>query len=123
MRKPISRPLHGLADYAYATLLSTAPEWAGFKAESRAVTLSRLLSAGALAYTLGTRAEWGLFRILPFKVHLAIDGPAAALTALAPWLFGFSRNTRARKAFLAFGIFGGTVTLLSRPEELPPKVA
>jgi hypothetical protein len=120
MRKPISRPVHGLADYAYATLLSTAPEWAGYQEARGAVTLSRLLSAGALAYTLCTRAEWGVFRLLPFKVHLAIDGPAAALTTLAPWVFGFSQNRRARNTFLAIGLFGTTVALLTRPEEQPP---
>jgi hypothetical protein len=119
MKKPISRPLHGLADYSYAALLATAPEWAGYNTDKKALTWSRLLSAGALAYTLTTRAEWGLWQILPFKLHLAIDRPVSALTALAPWLFGFSRNPRARNTFLAFGLFGGTVTLLTRPEELP----
>ena len=119
MKKLISRQAHGLADYAYACLLSTSPQWAGYRAETRALLLSRLLSAGALTYTLCTRAEWGLFRVLPFRVHLAIDLPAAALTALAPWLLGFSRNRPARNSFLGIGLFGCAVTLLTRAEEQP----
>ena len=119
MRKPISRQAHGLVDYAYASMLSTSPEWAGYQEERRALLLSRLLSAGALTYTLCTRAEWGLFRILPFRVHLAIDLPAAALTALAPWLLGFSHHRPARNTFLGIGLFGCAVTLLTRPEEQP----
>jgi hypothetical protein len=120
MKKPISRPLHGLADYGYAALLASAPAWAGYKAEKKAVSMGWLLSSGALAYALATRAEWGMLRVMPFKVHLAIDVPAAALTALSPWLFGFSHNTRARNTFLALGLFGATVRLLTRQEEQPP---
>jgi hypothetical protein len=38
---------------------------------------------------------------------------------LAPWVFGFSRHTRARNTFLGIGLLASAVILLTRPEEQP----
>ncbi|MGF7215235.1 hypothetical protein GGR92_001375 [Spirosoma lacussanchae] len=120
MNKPISRQQHGLADYTYAPLVATAPETLGFSDNQTATTLCRLLGGGVLAATLFTRAEWGLVKAIPFKTHLTLDVMSGALATAAPWLFGFSRNTRARNAFLAMGatslVVGG---LLTQSNEMP----
>jgi hypothetical protein len=119
MNQPISRVQHGIADYGYIPAVALAPNLVGFEDEKKASNLSRIISGGVLLTTLATRAEWGLFKVLPYKAHLAADVAVSALSASAPWLFGFADNKKARNTFLVMGAFGMLVTLLSRPEEMP----
>ena len=119
MQKPISRPLHGVADFSYVAVVSTAPETIGFTEDQTATTLCRILSGGALLYSLFTRYEWGVASIIPFKAHLMADAVANSFALSAPWLFNFSRNKRARNTFLAAGMAGLTITLLTQPDEMP----
>ena len=119
MNQPISRVQHGFTDYAYIPLVASAPYLLGYKDNKTAATLSYVLSSNVLATSLFTRAEWGVFKVIPYKVHLALD-VVAGLTALsAPWLFGFAKDPKARTAFLAAGAFGLLAGLLSKPEEMP----
>ena len=118
MEQPISRQQHGFIDYAYVPLVASAPEWVGFKDESTATNLTRLLSGSVLVATLLTRAEWGLVKLIPFKAHLLTDATVSALVMTAPWLAGFAQNTRARNTFLAIGAVGIMASLLTKPEEM-----
>ncbi|KAA5543932.1 SPW repeat domain-containing protein [Adhaeribacter rhizoryzae] len=119
MEKPINRFVHGIIDYKYAALVSAAPELAGFKDEEKtATTLCRVMGSGALMYSVFTRYELGLFRVMPFKTHLMIDFAANALAVTAPWLFGFYRNERARNVFLGAGLLGLAVGSLTQTQEM-----
>lgn len=120
MNKPIPRQMQGfLADYPYAAWVSTAPESVGFTDERAAAILCRLLGSGAALYVVLTRAEWGRVPALSMKAHLAMDLAAGVTALAAPWLMGFTGNTRARNTFLvmaAAGLLGG---LLTQPDEMP----
>lgn len=59
-----------------------------------------------------------MFRIMPYKAHLAADTAVGLFALAAPWLFGFSHNERARNAFLVMGAFGIAAGSLSQPEEM-----
>ena len=118
MEKPISRKMHGAADYAYAALTAVLPELAGFEEEEKAKLLSRIISAGTLTYTLFTRAEWGLIKAIPFKVHLATDFTAGIFALGAPCIFKFAANKKARNAFLAIGLTSVVASLLTEPKEM-----
>ncbi|PNY79479.1 SPW repeat domain-containing protein [Deinococcus koreensis] len=119
MAKPISRRLHGAADYSYAAAIVAAPRLFGFQDDSTAVRTCQVMGAGVLLATLLTRAEWGAVRVIPFRTHLAADFGAGLLAMGAPWLFGFSGNARARTAFLAFGATSVLASRLTQPEEMP----
>lgn len=118
MNKPISRQMHGAADYSYATLFSAAPELIGYKDEKTAAGLSRIVGGEVLLASLLTRYELGLIKVIPFKTHLAADVVAGLLTAGAPFLFGFSENRRARNFFVGMGIFSIMAGLLTEPKEM-----
>ncbi|WP_198170292.1 SPW repeat domain-containing protein [Mucilaginibacter arboris] len=118
MKKPISRKMHGGADYAYAALAAVLPELAGFEEEEKAKLLCRIIGCGTLTYTLFTRAEWGLFKLIPFKAHLITDFTAGIFTLGAPWLFNFSQNKKARNAFLAIGLTSVVASILTKAEEM-----
>ena len=119
MNKPITRVQHGFTDYSYVPLVSSAPHLVGFTENKTAATLCYVLSSTILASSLVTRAEWGVFKVMPYRAHLVLDtvGGLAALTA--PWLFGFAKDRKARNTFLAAGLFGLMAGLLSKPEEMP----
>jgi hypothetical protein len=119
----IPRPLHGVADYLYVPTVAAAPDLFGFAHNQKAARICRVVSGGVLASTLLTRAEWGVLKLMPYKVHLLLDF-AAGLGAMGmPWLAGFARDRRARNTFLAIGAISVGASLLSgvfsQPEEMP----
>jgi len=119
MEKPISRRQHGFADYSYVPLTLALPKLAGFEHHKKAVLLTRVISSSVLVSTLFTRAEWGVFKKIPFKAHLALDVAMGALVTSAPWLFGFSHHKAARNAFLAIGAVSVLAGSLTQPDEMP----
>lgn len=119
MKKPITRQMHGwVTDYPYVALVSTAPETVGFTGVQPAVVLCRVLSGSILVSSLLTRAEWGVFRAMPYKAHLLFDVLGGVLTLGSPWLFGLSRHEKARDAFVTAGIFGILAGTLSQEDEM-----
>ncbi|PSR53100.1 hypothetical protein AHMF7605_05945 [Adhaeribacter arboris] len=121
MKQPITRQMHGFADYSYIPTITAAPELFNFKEEKTAATLCRILGGKLFLSTILTRAEWGIVKVLPFKAHLALDLAAGIFTVGAPWLFGFADNTKARNAFLAFGLTSIAAASLTEPTELGEK--
>jgi hypothetical protein len=118
MEKPISRQVHGIADYAYAPLVFAASKIVGFEENKQAVTLCKAIGAGVLASTISTKAEWGIVRLVPFKAHIALDVAVSLFSLAAPWIFGFAKNEKARNTFIAMGAVGAVVTSLTRVEEM-----
>jgi len=118
MSKPISRPMHGVLDYGYAAAIAASPNLFGFSDQSTATLLMRVLGGAVLLTSLCTRYELGLFRVLPFKMHLAGDALAGVFSLAAPFVFGFSGNERARNTFLAFGVLALVVASLTQPDEM-----
>ena len=94
MTKPISTKAHGVLDYTTSAALLAAPELFGLKDVRAAALLPRLAGASAAAYSTVTDYELGLRRLLPMRMHLALDGMSGALLAASPWLFRFARNGR-----------------------------
>lgn len=119
MEKPISRRQHGFADYSYSVLTLALPKLAGFEHHQKAVLLTRIVSSSVLVSSLFTRAEWGVFKKIPFKTHLALDVAMGVLVTGAPWLFGFSHHKAARTTFLALGAVSILAGTLTKPEEMP----
>ncbi len=119
MKQPLTREQHGVVDYAYVPVVAALPAVVGFDRDDVPAQLARLISSGVLVSTLATRAEWGVVRVVPFKVHLALDAVTSALAMAAPWLFGFAKDERARNTFVAIGLLGLVVGALTQPEEMP----
>ena len=119
MTKPISRPLHGFIEHNYIAAVATAPRFMGFEDDAKATLVCRAFGAGVLAASVFTRAEWGFIRVIPYRAHLTIDLLSSIAALGVPWLFGFAGDARARNTFLAMGVSGLIVSLLSEPEEMP----
>lgn len=119
MKKPITRTVHGIADYSYAALITAAPKLVGFENEKTAKLLCYGLGGGALLYSLFTRYELGVFRIMSLKTHLAIDVAANVFALAAPWILGFSHNKRACNTCLVAGAQGLLLTAFTETDEMP----
>jgi hypothetical protein len=111
--------LHGIGDYIGGVLLVLSPYIFGFADGGIAQWLPMAFGAAALVYTVFTRFELGLVKVMPMPVHLALDGLGGLLLAASPWLFGF-----ASVVFLPHLIFGlleigASLTTKTQPEGLP----
>ena len=71
-----------------------------------------------LVASLTTRAEWGLIRVMPHKLHLLADVVVGLFAVLSPFLFGFADHHVARNALIVFGPFGIMAGTLSPSDEM-----
>lgn len=86
----IPTKVHGALDYIVAIALIFAPWIFGFSnVGGAAVVIPIVLGIGLFIYSLFTRYEWGLVKVLGMPYHLIIDLIAAAFLALSPFIFGF----------------------------------
>lgn len=88
--KFIPTKVHGALDYIVALALIFAPMIFGFMSVGGwAVIVPMVLGAGLFLYSLFTRYEWGLVKVLGMPYHLIIDGVASIVLVLSPFIFGF----------------------------------
>lgn len=109
--KFISSKVHGILDYIVAALLFFAPIIFGFQSVSgAAVMVPMILGITLAAYSLCTQYELGVFKLIDFQYHLAIDVFAAVFLAVSPFLFGFI--DQAMNAWLPHILVGVAVVLV-----------
>lgn len=91
MYHPFLTPtLHGLLDYAAAAGLIVLPFLLDLGAVSPLASgLSVVAGIGLVAYSLATDYAFGVFRLLPFRLHLMLDVAAAIVFLAAPFVFGW----------------------------------
>jgi hypothetical protein len=111
----IPRPVHAALDYVYGVTALIAPEVMRVEDE-RARELSRAIGVAALLSGLTTRHEGGVVNLVDFNTHLMLDTIGAALGLAAPWLLGFSEDTRARKTIIGLALLEAGVVMLSEPD-------
>jgi cbb3-type cytochrome oxidase subunit 1 len=86
----ISTKAHGIIDYIVAVLLIAAPYILGFANGGAAQWVPMLLGASIIVYSLLTRYEMSVAKLIPMPLHLGIDAIGGLLLIASPWLFGFA---------------------------------
>ena len=110
--KLFSTRTHGVLDYSSVVLLLALPRALGW---SKAVT--NLLTGSALVtlvYSLVTRYEAGVFKVLPMPAHLALDR-ASGLALGAVGLMTKEPGS-VRAALLGLGLFEVTASLTTETQ-------
>ncbi len=102
MKKFLSPTVHGVVDYLVVLSFLIAPSL--FHFSDNAATLSYVVAAAHLTYTLITRFPLGIVKAIPFPIHGTIELVAALSLFLLPWLFGFSQDDSARTWFIGSGV-------------------
>jgi len=87
----VTKDLHALIDYPVALLLMTAPLLLGLgESHPAAKWLGIGTGVAALILTIFTDHKLGLIRVLPYPLHVAVDGLVGLTFLVAPFVFGFS---------------------------------
>lgn len=103
-----SRKFHALIDYPVGLGLIALPFLLGLGATNPlAMWLSVATGVAALVLTALTDHETGLIKVLPYKLHLAVDGLVGVVFVAAPFVLGFSGLDAAY-----YWVMGGTVLLV-----------
>lgn len=87
----VTKTIHAYLDYPVALSLMAAPFLLGLGASH---PMARWLAVGtgvaAFVLTLLTDHQLGVFRVLPYWLHLTVDFLVGAVFAIAPLAIGFS---------------------------------
>ncbi|MCU0510669.1 MAG: hypothetical protein MUC34_20330 [Anaerolineae bacterium] len=115
--KLISSKTHGVIDYVAAPLIFALPRLLKFP--KRLVTMFTFVAAFHALYSVFTKYELGLVKVLPYKGHLALDTALATATVAAPVMFTEARP-RVAPILVAMGLVEGLITaasLINRPKK------
>lgn len=87
----VTKTIHAWLDYPVAMALIALPFILGLGASSPlALTISPVVGVAAFLLTVFTDHHLGLIRVLPYKLHLAVDLTVGALFLILPFALGFS---------------------------------
>lgn len=87
----VTQKIHSWLDYPVAISLMALPFIMGLgQSNSLALWLSVGTGVAALVLTLLTDHETGVLRVLPYKLHLAVDFAVGIVFAVAPFVLGFA---------------------------------
>jgi hypothetical protein len=115
--KPISTRTHGMLDFATAGALCIVPRL--LRLDARVTMLLTAAGAGAVAYSLVTKYEYGLMPLLPMKGHLVLDAGSGLSLCAAPIVMG-TQDPMARNLLLGMGVWEIAAALMTqtRPQRV-----
>ena len=112
----VTRNIHAYLDYPVAFALMGLPFLLGLgQSNPIALWLSVVTGMAAFVLTVLTDHHLGIWRVLPYKFHLAVDLLVGITFLFAPSLFGFSGLDAS--FYWLNGIVVVAVISLSAPEE------
>ena len=111
----VTKTIHAYLDYPVAVALLAAPFILGLgESGPLAFWLSIATGAAAFVLTLLTDHHLGVFKVLPYKLHLTVDALVGVVFVLAPFALSFSGLDK-----FYYLVIGGTVLVvvgLHKPE-------
>ncbi len=112
----ITKSIHAYLDYPVALALIALPFAIGLgQSGPLALWLSVVTGVAAFALTLLTDHQFGVVRVLPYKLHLTVDGMVGAVFLTAPFVLGFQGMDAAY--YWTLGATVAVVVSLHKPEE------
>lgn len=112
----ITKTIHAYLDYPVALVLIVMPFLFGLgEVNVLALWLSVGTGVAAFVLTVLTDHHLGLVRILPYSLHLAVDGAVGVVFVVAPFVLGFSGLEL--WYYLALGLTVLVVVSLHKPED------
>lgn len=87
----VTKEIHSWLDYPVAFALIALPFLLGLgESHDYALTISPIIGAAAFLLTVFTDHQTGLIRVLPYKLHLAVDLAVGVLFLILPFALGFT---------------------------------
>lgn len=114
----ITKEIHAYLDYPVAISLMVMPFVLGLGTTNPlAFVLSFTTGIAAFVLTVLTDHHLGVFKVLPYKLHLTVDGLVGATFVAAPLLLGFVGIE-----FWYYVVFGVTVLLVVSLHKSEPQM-
>ena len=114
----VTKNIHAYLDYPVAALLMAMPFLLHLgSSHPLAKWLSVATGLAALMLTIFTDHKLGVFRVLPYSVHLAVDFLVGVVFVIAPFALGFSGLDAMFYWANAAAVL--TVVSLHKPEDVP----
>lgn len=112
----IPRFFHGFLDYVVGIFVAALP-WIFGLPPGLASQIPVVMGLGAVAYSLLTKYELGVIKIIPFRVHLVLDFASGVFFIAAPWIFRLHEGT---EPYLAIGLFEIGAAMFTQPDAKGP---
>ena len=109
--KLISSKVHGLLDYISVVVLALSPQLFGMRFYPGA--LSYALACVHFVLTFFTDFEFGFVRMIPLRIHGAIEVSVSVVLLLVAGLFAFQHDATAFYFYATFALFLFFVWLFS----------
>lgn len=106
--------LHGFLDYVFGLFVAASPWLLGFADGTIGMYIPIVMGLGAMVYSLLTRYELGVIKIIPFHVHLIIDAISGVLLLASPYIFHLPE--RSGNPLFWFGLFEIGAVLFTNPK-------
>lgn len=113
--KILTPKIHGWLDYVAAIALIGVPFAIGLS--ELALWFSVAAGSGLILYSLITDYSASVAKLIPFGVHLWLDGAAAIAFIVAPFVFGWTGAVMTYYVVMGVGVL--LVVALSAKEEPP----
>jgi len=113
--KFISMRAHEAIDCIASLVFIVSPFMFGFNDGRAAEWVPIIIGIVLFLMALCTRYGLGVVKIIPFKMHVAMDVVAGLLLALSPWIFGFHHYIWL--PHLILGILEMGAALMTRTEQ------
>jgi len=105
--------VHGVTDYLTAGTIMAIPRL--LKWPTRITQFMTMVGLGTIAYSLLTKYELGLIKLLPFKAHLGLDAINGAMMAASPILLQ-EKDRNIAAILIGIGAMELGITAMSEPE-------
>jgi hypothetical protein len=109
---------HAVVDHLVGPTLMFAPELLGLKDDRKAALVPRLTGATEALYSNLTDYELAMKRILPMRVHLALDALGGLALGAAPWALGTAK--RGKRHWLPHAVIGAMEVALALTTKTEP---
>ena len=112
----VTKTIHAWLDYPVALALIGLPFLLGLgTSHTLALFIAPVVGLAAFVLTVFTDHHFGVIRVLPYKLHLAVDLTVGVMFLLLPFAFGFTGLDAA--FYLVNGAAVVAVIGLSKPED------
>jgi hypothetical protein len=109
--KILDPKIHGILDYAVVVAFAVAPSVVGLAGLPAAILYA--LAAIHLLLTLVTDFPLGVAKIVPLRVHGAIELIVSLALVALPWILNFSSDPTARVFYVVAGVVIFAVWLIT----------
>lgn len=111
----IETKTHAYIDYSVGIILIAAAYLLNFRLENVPNTVLFAVGAWSLLYSILTKYELGLIKILPIQIHLMLDTVSGIFLATSPWIFGFAETVYLPHLILGITTLGTAIITSIKP--------